>query len=291
MTHRQIPALVLALAVVAAGAVAGVGAQSRDQMQIMADMRILQEQVQQLRQAISQLAEQNKAIVAKIDAQSEQARKNHADEQLLVKEMQRNIGTLEERLSQNTTQVGRLNGEVTALREGMTMLQQQQSQIMTQLTAVAPIGQPDTAGGGSGGGTANTQTGGGSMPASPSAYYNAAMGQYTSGQYDLAVEAFTEYLQKFPKGPDAPNAQYFLGMAHMFQNQNADALKAFQAIVANHPTSDRVAGAYIQQATIYEKMQKKTEAINMYKLVINKFPENTIEVSQAKVALARLGVR
>src|SRR6478735_2211195 len=66
-------------------------AQSRDQQQIFADLRILQEQVQQLRVAVNALAEQTKATNTRIDAQAEAARKNYADELQLVRELSASV--------------------------------------------------------------------------------------------------------------------------------------------------------------------------------------------------------
>jgi tol-pal system protein YbgF len=292
MTHRRTFA---ALALVCGLASADVGAQSRDQLQMMADMRMLQEQVQQLRQLVAALSEQNKTLLTRLDTQAEASRKAGADQQALIRDLQRNVQTLEESINQNTTQMGRVNTEIAALREGMTMLQREQAQILTQLTAVAPVGAADPAGGAGGttgaGGTGAGGATGGSIPASPSTYYNTAFSDYSVGSYQLAIEGFEDYLTRFPNGPDAASAQYFIGEAYFNLKKWEEALAAYRDVVLKYKDSDKVAGAYLRQGLMYERLQKRTDAINMYKLVVNKFPASSAEVAQANQALARLGIK
>jgi tol-pal system protein YbgF len=291
MTHRRTFA---ALALVCGLASADVGAQSRDQLQMMADMRMLQEQVQQLRQLVATLSEQNKTVLTRLDTQAEADRKASADQQTLIRDLQRNVQTLEESINQNTTQMGRVNTEIAALREGMTMLQREQAQILTQLTAVNPIGAADPSGGAGAGATGAGGTGaggatGGSIPASPSTYYSTAFSDYSVGSYQLAIDGFLDYLSRFPTGPDAASAQYFIGESYFNLKKYDEALKAYADVVVKYKDSDKVAGAYLRQGLMYERLQKRTDAINIYKLVVNKFPASSAEVAQANQALARIG--
>ena len=117
---------------------AGATAQSRDQQQIFADLRILQEQVQQLRVAVNALAEQTKATNTRIDAQAEAARKNYADELQLVRELSASVEALGQKVQSNSAQVTKLSQELPPLRDGLNMLQQLISQVASQLQPMTP---------------------------------------------------------------------------------------------------------------------------------------------------------
>ena len=47
------------------------------------------------------------------------------------------------------------------------------------------------------------------------------MGYYAVGQCDLAIEAFKDFIQKFPNSPDAADAQFFIGESYYQQRQDA----------------------------------------------------------------------
>src|SRR5262249_37055430 len=78
------------------------GAQSREQQQIFAELRILQEQVQQLKSAVNALAEQAKAANAKADAQAEASRKSYADQLQLVRELSSSVDALGQKVQSNS---------------------------------------------------------------------------------------------------------------------------------------------------------------------------------------------
>ena len=82
MRRRIITGLVVVLALAAPAA-----AQSRREMQMMADIRMLQEQTQQLQQlasAIDQLSATLKTINGRVDEQAAATRKSFADQKLAV---------------------------------------------------------------------------------------------------------------------------------------------------------------------------------------------------------------
>ena len=105
--------VVLALAAPAA-------AQSRREMQMMADIRMLQEQTQQLQQqlasAIDQLSATLKTISARVDDQAGATRKSFADQKLAVDQFGNDLRIVRERIDENTVRITSLSQEVEALR-------------------------------------------------------------------------------------------------------------------------------------------------------------------------------
>ena len=66
-----------------------------------------------------------------------------------------------------------------------------------------------------------------------------------AGRYDEAASGFQVYLAKYPRGPRADNATYWLGEAQYMQQDFEGALKSFQA-VNSFPESRRLADAMLK---------------------------------------------
>src|SRR5574341_2622450 len=102
------------------GLAAPAAAQNRREMQMMADIRMLQEQTQQLQQqmqtAITTLTDALKAINGRIDEQNNATRKGFADQKLVVDELANNLRAIKERVDDTNVRIGSLSQEVEALR-------------------------------------------------------------------------------------------------------------------------------------------------------------------------------
>jgi len=95
-------------------------AQSRREMQMMADIRMLQEQTQQLQQqmtsAFEQLTATLKTLNARVDDQAGATRKSFADQKLAVDQFGSDLRIVRERIDENTVRITSLSQEVEALR-------------------------------------------------------------------------------------------------------------------------------------------------------------------------------
>jgi methyl-accepting chemotaxis protein len=87
---------------------------------MMADIRMLQEQTQQLQQqltvAIEQLTATLKTINGRVDEQAATMRKSFADQKLAVDQFGTDLRIVRERIDENTVRITGLSQEVEALR-------------------------------------------------------------------------------------------------------------------------------------------------------------------------------
>src|SRR5215212_5206453 len=115
MRRRILTGLVVVLAVAAPAA-----AQNKREMQMMADIRMLQEQTQQLQQqmqtALTTLTDALKGINGRIDDQTNATRKAFADQKLVVDELGGNLRVIKERVDDTNVRIGSLSQELEALR-------------------------------------------------------------------------------------------------------------------------------------------------------------------------------
>ena len=107
-------------ALLAIGVAAPAAAQNKREMQMMADIRMLQEQNQQLQvelqAAIAALSETLKVINGRVDDQSAAMRKGFADQTLKIDQLASEQRVVREGVSENNVRISQLSQEVEAVR-------------------------------------------------------------------------------------------------------------------------------------------------------------------------------
>src|SRR6267154_2201363 len=92
-------------------------AANKEHQQLMADLRILQEQSQLLQNMVGSLADAIKSVNTRLDQQTEANRRAVADEKLLVETLANDLRVVREKVDDNNVRVGSLSQEVDALRQ------------------------------------------------------------------------------------------------------------------------------------------------------------------------------
>jgi TolA-binding protein len=263
-----------ALALVAALAAAGASpafAADKETRQMMADIRMLQERQQQIQTTIAQLVEQLKAVEksldAKIDDQTEATRKGLADEKTVTTSIQTDLRSVRERLDSNTTQLGTIDGEITALRQLITS---RPSFTAPDSSAQPPATTPDSS-------AAAPDTGSPMPGASPKALWDSAFADYTGGDYGLAVEGFKAYINASPNGAQAPDAQVNICNAYLNDKKYQQAVDACDAAIRNYPKApgDIIPQAYYRKGLALMDLGQTDQAREAFDYVIKTWPDST----------------
>src|SRR5688572_32390423 len=90
-------------------------AQNREHQQQAAELRILQEQQQQLSLAIAQVVDAIKALNARIDEAAALNRKGFADQELSIRGLGSDLSAIRERTQETDTRIRTLRDEIDAL--------------------------------------------------------------------------------------------------------------------------------------------------------------------------------
>ncbi len=252
-------------------------AANKEHLQLMAEIRMLQEQNQQLQALLGTLQDTLKTVTTKIDEQSAATRKAMADQTLGVNNIGDNVRALLEKTNETNVRISTVSQEIDALRQAIS------SQPAAQTTppagtdpsapATAPPSTPPPVG------------------VSAQRMYEASYSDYTSGRYDLAIQGFEGFIQAFPRLPNAADAQFNIGMSYWNQAKWAEARDAFQKTITDYPQStERVPEAYYKLGQTFERLNQIDNAKRAYDTVSQKFP-GTFSASQAKQALDRLNRR
>jgi tol-pal system protein YbgF len=267
-------------------------ATDREHRQIMADLRMLQEQTQQVQLALGTLAEALKAVTARLDEQAGATRKAFADQKLLIDAVADGVRILREKVDDGNVRLASLAQELEALR-------------MALPPPAPPVAPPETGAAAGPPGTAAAPPGvapGGatapSVPAptapapvqpgvNPQRLWEEAFGDYTAGRWSLAITGFENYIRYFPRSPQADDAQFYIGAALQLEGKYQEAIAAFDKVIVNYPGADSVPQALFKRGACYESLKQFDRAQQSYEMVIKNFPD-TDAAFLAKQALDRL---
>lgn len=282
---RRLPqgllALLGALAVAAPAA-----AQSRREMQMMADIRMLQEQTQQLQQqlqaALAQIGDNLKQLSARLDDQTATTRKAFADQKLVVDQLGGDLRVVRERVDETNLRITSLSQEVEALRLAIPQ------------AGAAPPSEPSGAPLTPAGGAGQPSTPPPAAPPSPVApgispqrLYDTAWSDFTAGQWTLCIEGFNTYMRSFPRSDAADDAQFYIGECQYADGKFAEAMDAYNRVITNYPRGDKVPDAYYKRGLAFDRLGQADRARESWETLVKSFPDSDL-ARLAKQNLDRL---
>ena len=261
-------------------------AQNREHLQMAAELRMVQEQNQQLSLAIQQAMEALKAVNGRIDAAMEAMRKGFADQALATKNMAGDVSTIAERARDTDTKLRTLGDEITALQTTITSLA---SSVAQSGVSTAPPLDPNAP-------PPTTTTGTSTAPAapplpntlglSPGRMLEQAKGDYYRGQFPLAITGFEQLIKtpQFANTEAAAEAQHWIGESHFQLNNWAEAIAAYSAVLQRSPRAPYAADAAYKRGMAYQRMGDTAAARASYELAVKQYPDT----NGARLAQQRL---
>ncbi len=272
--------LAIAIAYVAL-APATPAAADREHQQIMADLRILQEQTLQLQALMTDLGVALKAVNSRIEDQTSLERKAFADGKVQMDTMSGDLRIVREKVDETNVRLGTITQELESLRQAIPEPGAFQPQVPVNSDADAVPGSTP-------GGAAPPQSAATAPAANPGMQpqrlYDSSYGDYATGNYVLAVQGFESYLGYFPKSQRAHEAQLYVGESLAGQKKDMDAVIAYDRVIANYPGSASVPTAYYKRGLAFERLGDTARARESYEALLKQFPET----QQAVLAKQRL---
>jgi tol-pal system protein YbgF len=262
-------ALTVAAVLVLVGASPAAAADKAHQ-QLMAEIRMLQEQQQQLQQMMGALAETLKTVSTKIDDQNATNRKAFADQKLQIDNVADGVRVLREKADDTNVRLSTVSQELEAVRQAMSSTPP--AQVLTPNPGAEPsvTGEPGAAPGAA---APVPTTPPGSAPfISPQRMYDNAYSDYTGGQYDIAIQGFNAYIASFPKSDKADDAQLNIGNASYAAGKYREAVDAFQKVISNYPNTDSVPAAYYKLGLTYTDLKQPDLARRAFETLAQKYP-------------------
>jgi len=257
--------VVVALGMVAAARPAQ--AANKEHQQIMAELRMLQEQQAQLHQMLIGLNDTLKLITTRLDDQSTVTRKAFADQKLLIDSITENTRILRERADDTNVRLSNVAQELQSLRQTVASMPPPSSVVPVNPGdpgAIDPAATPPAS---------STES---VLPPniSPAEWFQRVMGDYAAAQYDLAIAGFEALIRNFPTSPQADDAQLLIGNSLYNQGEFKTALDAYEKVITDFPQGDQVPTAHFKVGLTYENLKDLDAARRTYEMVVEKFPSS-----------------
>ena len=266
---NRLPGSLLAFVITWALA-APAAASNKEQQQLAADIRMLQEQTQQLQVLIGTIGDAIKAVNARLDDQHAAVRKAFADERLTIDTLSVDLRVVREKVDDNNVRIASLTQEIEQLRQ----MVQQQSVLPRPSPAEAAGGPPPEPG------QAPPPSGGGTPPAaaalgtSPQRLFDQAFSDYTSAQWDLAILGFQSYVRTFPKSDLADDAQLNIASSYLNDAKYDKAIEACDSLIRTYPTANTIPDAYFKKGLALASLKQPDRAREAFEFVIKNYPDS-----------------
>jgi tol-pal system protein YbgF len=126
-------------------------------------------------------------------------------------------------------------------------------------------------------------------PTDPIQLFSAAYGEYLKGHYELAIDQFNQFLQRFPTLETADDAQYWIGDSLYSLGRYDEAVDQLDKVIKNYPQSNKLLAARLKKALALIQLKQEDEAVRELRIVA-KGPANAPETIAAKQRLDQMGV-
>ena len=267
-----------------------VDAADREHEQLMADIRMLQEQTLRLHHLIAALEGTLSTLSGRLDAQDADRKRSFADQKLTTENMATGIRVLREKLDETNVRLSSMSQEVEALRISIPrtppppvtpLLIDPETGLPMNNSAPAPES-PEPA-------PAVVAADPTALPAgvSPQRMYDTAWADYTNGQWALAIQGFEAYIKTFPRSELTDDASFYIGQTHYAEGDFDEAIVAFEQVLLNYPDGDIVPEASYKRGLALDRLGETERARTAFELVVNNYPDHMM-ATLAQQALDRL---
>ena len=119
--------------------------------------------------------------------------------------------------------------------------------------------------------------------------FNAAVLDYTRGNYALAVEGLDHFLTTYPQSAKRPDALFFLGLCQYNLRAYDKAQPAFERIIKDHAASPQFLPAKLKRAQCLLKQGLKPAAVKAFRELVDGY-SGSAEARTAQQELSDLGL-
>lgn len=123
-------------------------------------------------------------------------------------------------------------------------------------------------------------------PGNPDQLFAAAYGDFSRGNYDLAISEFRQYVETYPASEMADNAQYWIGECYYSKKLLNEAIAEFDKVSLLFPKGDKVPGARFKKGVALIELGQQEAGRAELTALIKLYPRSN-EAVLAKQQLER----
>ncbi len=162
-------------------------AANKEHQQMMADIRMLQQQNTRLQAQLAAVTKLLESVTARLEEQAAVTRKSFADQRALADTMTADLRVVREKIDESNVRLGSLSEEVETIRLAQTAAPP--AAVPAAPTDPSPAATPAT--------PPAPRPGG--FGASPSQAFETARSDYYMGNWSLAIQGFRSFLEDVPE--------------------------------------------------------------------------------------------
>lgn len=276
--------IVLAICLMAAGPRTGYGV-SKETLQMMQQLDTLQQSMQNLQKTVDSQTAVLRTLIEQATDSVNRMKSNMDD---LRDSMQKNLATSNARLDSVTLQIQALSESLDEAKARIGKLGEQLTQTQNVMQTLSAPGTAQ-----SGPGAAPSAPGAEAKPQAnvpdPDSLYGSGLSYYNGGQYDLAVQAFQDYLHYYGETDRASNAQFYVGDSYYTQGNFKQAIVEYDKCIERYPKGNKVAAAQLKKGFSLIELGQKTAGIRELRSLVDQYP-NSHESDLARQKLKKLGI-
>jgi len=258
----------------ACGAQSALGA-SKETIQMMQQLDTLTQMVQSLQKTVDTEEAVLKTLIEQASDNVNTMKGTIAD---LQKTNQQTLGSFSNRFDAMTSQIQELSASLDETKARLAKLSDQLAQTQKVMETMTP--NPT----GSSAPAAPAEAAAAQPPPDPDSLYKSALGYYHGGQYDLAVQAFQQYLQNYADGEYASNAQFYIGECYYSQKNYAQAVEEYNTCIERYPKGNKLAAAQLKKGYALLALDKTQAGERELRSLLRRFPKSP----EANLARQRL---
>jgi tol-pal system protein YbgF len=279
--HANLALLIAGLGVAGVQPALGV---SKEILQIMQQLDTLQQAVQNLQRTVDTERGELRALI-------EQANNNVTAMKSIVADLQK---ATEQSLASNNARLDSSTSQVQALSESLEEVKARLAKLSDQMTQTQNIIQ-----------TLNIQNAAAANPPPGSAaggdpkaanrapdadtLYKSGLSYYNGGQYQLAVQAFQQYLQYYGDTDLASNAQFYIGDCYYNQANYAQAIEEYNKCVERYPQGNKLPAAQLKKGYALLELGQTHAGVRELRSLVERYPSSH-EADLARQRLKKLGI-
>ncbi|MGA1866989.1 MAG: tol-pal system protein YbgF [bacterium] len=117
--------------------------------------------------------------------------------------------------------------------------------------------------------------------------YQAAYQSFISQDYLNAQKKFKTFLEDFPQGKLADNAQFWIGECEYKMGNYEQAIIEYEKVKTNYPKGNKVPAAILKQAKAFLQLERKKDAKAILTQLIEEYPD-TNEAENARKQMEQI---
>lgn len=267
--------------------------QKREIVELQREIATLQDQVKTMQRSLDEKMTRLEVLIQQAaDAASKANTSAAVIDSGIRDRMREQEKTLAVPMAAVGAKVDQMSSEFAALRESVTDINSKMTKLQAQMVDVTnavktlqapPVPPPGAGGGGTGGGS-------GPPPGvSASSLYDSGRRDLSAGNYDLAIQVFSDYIRYFPTTDLAPNAQYYIGEAYFNKGDIPSALAAFDLVLEKYSENNKTEDAMYMKGRALLKNGERMKAAQEFRELIKRKPRPDLD-QKARAELRSLGL-